>query len=143
MLMEREYQDDSEVLVRPAQPQGQSQPSQGYNARYAKGPTGNAHRYGGIHQRRDKRYPLSVRGVPPVPQIVSAPSPVPLSADPLTQWKEAVMLWLSWHSTQEKLTAKMCKPGQDQNKIEALLDEADKLRKRAIELSEKLVRESA
>jgi hypothetical protein len=141
MLMEREYHEDSEVLVRPpAQPQGQNQ---AYNARYNKPPAGNAHRYGGIHLRRDKRYPLANRGAPPMPQPEAAPKPAPLSADPLTQWKEAVMLWLSWHSTQEKLTAKMCKPGQDQNKIEALLDEADKLRKRAIELSEDLIRRSA
>jgi len=139
--MERECHEDNEVLVRPpAQPQGQNNT---YNARYSKLPTGNAHRYGGIHLRRDKRYHLGSRGVPAVPQLETAPKTAPLSADPLTQWKEAVMLWLSWHSTQEKLTAKMCKPGQDQNKIEALLDEADKLRKRAIELSEDLIRRSA
>lgn len=138
--MEREYQDDSKILERPAQPQGQSQP---YNARYAKEPAGNAHRYGGIHLRRDKRYPLSSRGLPPVPELQPAAPPAPRSADPLAQWKEAVMLWLSWHSAQEKLTTKMCKPGQDQNKIEALLDEADTLRKRAIELSETLIRQSS
>jgi hypothetical protein len=93
----------------------------------------------GIHQRREKRFPFSTRITPDmlVP-VVAAPLTPPLSSDPLTPWKEAVMLWLSWNSTYEKVTAKMCKPGHDQNKIEALMDEMDKLRGRAIELSERL-----
>lgn len=35
----------------------------------------------------------------------------------------------------------MCKPEQDQNKLEALMDEMDLLRRQAIDLSERLLRE--
>jgi hypothetical protein len=96
-----------------------------------------------MHQRRDKRFPFAGKYMPAgaLPPVVDASAP--LAAEPLTAWKEAVMLWLSWNSTQEKLTAKMCKPGQDQKKIELLLDEADGLRQRALELSEKLIREAS
>jgi len=51
------------------------------------------------------------------------------------------MLWLSWNSTYEKVTARMCKPGQDSAKLEAMMDEMDQLRKRAIELSEEVLAE--
>ena len=81
-------------------------------------------------RRRDKRFPFAHKYDTDVAIAPAAPpAELPLAADPLTAWKEAVMLWLSWNSTQEKLTAKMCKPGCDQQKIEALLDEADTLRR--------------
>ena len=138
--MEREYQEVSEVVVRPS-PQPHPQ-NRGNVARRAT-PSGNAQRFGGMHQRRDKRFPLAAKGLPDLVPLPPKQPIAPLAAEPLTAWKEAVMLWLSWNSTQEKLTSKMCKPGQDQKKIEALLDEADGLRQRAIEVSEKLIREAS
>ena len=138
--MERDYQDASETVMRPSPEPQQSNRSASQRRNNA--PSGNAQRFGGMHQRRDKRFPFAHKYLPD--GSLSAPpaeAPLPLAADPLTAWKEAVMLWLSWNSTQEKLTAKMCKPGQDQHKIEALLDEADALRKRALELSENLIRQ--
>lgn len=136
--MEREYPDVRETVARPEpHPQNRSNGSGRNNQK------GNAQRFGGMHLRRDKRFPFAGKyqsdGI--LPLAVDAPAP--LAADPLTAWKEAVMLWLSWNSTQEKLTAKMCKPGQDQKKLELLLDEADGLRHRAIELSEKLIRDAS
>jgi hypothetical protein len=96
-----------------------------------------------MHLRRDKRFPFANRSrfdsaPPPV-----APPPVsqPVEINGLKAWQEAVMLWLSWNSTNDKLTEKMCKPGCDQQKLEALMDEMDKLRQRAIDLSEQLVRQ--
>ena len=55
------------------------------------------------------------------------------------EWNEALMLWLSWNSTYEKVTAKMCKPGQNATKLERLMDEMDQLRSRAIETTERLL----
>ncbi|MCE9543944.1 MAG: hypothetical protein K8T25_00235 [Planctomycetia bacterium] len=117
-------------------------PMRGTPARFKKTAPRNAPRIGGMHQRRDKRFPFANRSLadlPPSSLPGSASATAPLAADPLMPWKEAVMLWLSWNSTYEKLTAKMCKPGQDQAKLEILMDEMDQLRKRAIELSEKLI----
>jgi hypothetical protein len=139
--MEREYQDVNETLVRPS-PEPQ-QASRGAPQRRNNSGGGNAQRFGGMHLRRDKRFPFAHKYVPEAATTSAAPPAAPsLAADPLTAWKEAVMLWLSWNSTQEKLTAKMCKPGCDQQKIEALLDEAEALRKRAISLSEALVQQT-
>lgn len=138
--MESEYQDVSEVVKRP---DPQAFPQNRGHASRRNGPSGNAQRYGGMHLRRDKRFPFAGKIVADGPLPTTAKEVAPLAADPLTVWKEAVMLWLSWNSTQEKITAKMCKPGQDQHKIEGLLDEADKLRNRAIELSEKLIRQTS
>lgn len=112
-------------------------------ARFNRRSSGNAARFGGIHMRRDKRFPLSNRarfGTTPPPAAAPAPTP-PARVDDLKSWQEAVMLWLSWNRDQEKLTAKMCRPGCDQQKLEALMDEMDQLRQRAIDLSEQLVRQ--
>lgn len=54
-------------------------------------------------------------------------------------WNEALMLWLSWNSTYEKVTAKMCKSGQDATKLERLMDEMDQLRTQAIKTTEQLL----
>ena len=139
--MERDYPEVSEAVVRPA-PQPYPQ-NRGNASRRGNSQTGNAQRYGGMHLRRDKRFPFAGKYVADASPVLATEPAAPLAADPLTAWKEAVMLWLSWNCTQEKLTAKMCKPGQDQKKIEGLLDEADELRHRAIEISEKLVRQTS
>ncbi|MCE9552559.1 MAG: hypothetical protein K8T91_04165 [Planctomycetes bacterium] len=100
-------------------------------------------RFGGMHLRHDKRFPLSRQGnlssIQPVSsRVISTP---PSQNDELKSWKEAIMLWLSWNSAQEKLTEKMYKAGQDQRKLETLMDEMDMFRQRAIMLSERLLRE--
>lgn len=101
---------------------------------------------GGIHNRRDKRFPMAkARGVAPGSATENDSQDAELRvdsshADEQKAWQEAVMLWLSWNSTYEKLTAKMYRPGTDQRKIEALMDEMDQLRTRAIDLSEELIR---
>ena len=109
---------------------------------------------GGIHNRRDKRFPMaktrvvideddhetvdteeSQHRVDLAHPAASAKN----AADKSAAWQEAVMLWLSWNSTYEKLAAKMCRSGTDQAKLEALMDEMDTLRAQAICLSEELI----
>jgi hypothetical protein len=139
--MDRELQDGNDTTI--ARPSPEPQPTSRGPAARRNSQSGNAQRFGGMHLRRDKRFPFAHKYVPgELPAPVATQPAAPLSADPLTAWKEAVMLWLSWNSTQEKLTARMCKPGQDQAKIEALLDEADALRQRAIGLSEQLIQQT-
>ena len=53
-------------------------------------------------------------------------------------WNEAIMLWLSWNSTYEKATAKMYKGG-NKEKLRAMVNEMEFLRKQAIELSQGLL----
>ena len=104
---------------------------------------GNHVYHGGIHHRRDKRFPFAAGRVKPEdldeersydasPDEVVEPLAVP-------DWQQALMLWLSWNSTYEKVTARMCKPGQDKDKLEAMMDEMDQLRRRAIDISEQLM----
>lgn len=118
------------------------------NTRYTKTTRGSD--TPGIHNRRDKRFPMAnsrvgvdeaLRGgtVPEVEHRVDAEH-LTAASDEQAAWQEAVMLWLSWNSTYEKLTAKMFRAGTDQQKLEALMDEMDLLRKQAISLSEELIR---
>ena len=103
--------------------------------------------FDGMHHRRDKRYPM-MSGRPNLGQILSSPTPaedeqssdtLPAAPEKDLRWKEALMLWLSWNSTYEKLTSRMCRTGQDKAKIEVLMDEMDQLRRQAIDLSETLI----
>ena len=101
------------------------------SGRGRRGGAGN-NSFSGIHHRRDKRYPLqSGRSVADVDVDVQE------KVD--AEWNEALMLWLSWNSTYEKVTAKMCKPGQNASKLERMMDEMDQLRSRAIETTERLL----
>ena len=74
--------------------------------------------FSGIHHRRDKRYPMqSSRSLVDIEAAHHASGELDEAAADLEQvdaeWNEALMLWLSWNSTYEKVTAKMCKPGQN------------------------------
>ena len=122
-----------------------SQPSRRtQEARYAKVNRGSD--LTGIHNRRDKRFPMAKTGTSVEEPVALADGENPEHrVDPAhspetSAWQEAVMLWLSWNSTYEKLTAKMCRAGTDQAKLEALMDEMDQLRTQAITLSEELIR---
>lgn len=101
--------------------------------------------FGGIHHRRDKRYPFREGPLRPedIAEVEAFESRNGEDSGEtearIPEWSEALMLWLSWNSTYEKLTARMCKPGQDSRKIEALMDEMDQLRSRAIQVSEGLL----
>ena len=55
-------------------------------------------------------------------------------------WREAVMLWLSWNRTQERLSAKMLRVESSPEKLAALREEMESLRSQAIDLSEKLMK---
>jgi len=110
------------------------------STRYAK--TTRRHSEAGIHNRRDKRFPLTSPRTAPVDFLESPVNSESENSreDQMSAWREAVMLWLSWNSTHERLTAKMYQSGQDQAKIMALMDEMDQLRRQAICLSEELLR---
>ena len=102
----------------------------------------NSQAHSGIHNRRDKRYPFAPSRHPVSEAEATAPSvdkPETASWDTIPEWKEALMLWLSWNSTYEKVASRMCKEGVDQRKIEAMMDEMDQLRRRAIEMSERMI----
>jgi hypothetical protein len=101
--------------------------------------------FSGIHHRRDKRFPLqsshSVADIEAAHHFENSQAEASeigqQGAD--AEWNEALMLWLSWNSTYEKVTAKMCKPGQNATKLERMMDEMDQLRSRAIETTERLL----
>ena len=100
----------------------------------------------GIHNRRDKRFPFAKTAILPgekeSPTFTSPIDPQGSdAAEPqqLPGWEVALMLWLSWNSTYEKVAARMYKPGQDPAKLEALMDEMEDFRRQAIKLSEELI----
>ena len=101
--------------------------------------------FAGIHHRRDKRYPMqssnSMADVEAAQHFAEnkAESSGNQLNDVDAEWNEALMLWLSWNSTYEKVTAKMCKPGHNASKLERMMDEMDQLRNRAIETTERLL----
>ena len=109
----------------------------------AVGRSGNS--FSGIHHRRDKRFPLqSGRSVTDLQaanayEAEQSDDDVDREEHVDAEWNEALMLWLSWNSTYEKVTAKMCKPGQNASKLERMMDEMDQLRSRAIETTERLL----
>lgn len=102
--------------------------------------------FSGIHHRRDKRFPMNEGQMTPadIQAAQELESNQQLLSEDTTDeaaaaWNEALMLWLSWNSTYEKVTAKMCKPGQDATKLERLMDEMDQLRTQAIKTTEQLL----
>ena len=114
------------------------------SGRGRRGGAGN-NSFSGIHHRRDKRYPLqsgrSVADLEAAHAYESDQTEVDVDVQEKVdaEWNEALMLWLSWNSTYEKVTAKMCKPGQNASKLERMMDEMDQLRSRAIETTERLL----
>ncbi len=108
--------------------------------------SGDGGGFSGIHHRRDKRFPMQAGHM--TPADIQAAQEVESNEQLLAEqardeaaaaWNEALMLWLSWNSTYEKVTAKMCKPGQDTTKLERLMDEMDQLRIQAIKSTEQLL----
>ena len=107
---------------------------------------GNSSRVSGIHNRRDKRFfcekprPALEDAIEMSAQTTDTEcgreAPTPSSDRP--DWNEAIMLWLSWNSTYEKATAKMYKGG-NKEKLRAMVNEMECLRKQAIELSQGLL----
>jgi hypothetical protein len=124
----------SETSKRNAQ-QGLKEPAQSAGVRQT--------HYMGIHNRRDKRYPLRPNRLKPEDVLEAQAYEAARHEDDvppeIPDWKEALVLWLSWNSTYEKLTKRMCKQGQSKDKIEAMMDELDELRGRALKLSEDLI----
>ena len=98
----------------------------------------------GLHNRRDKRFPnFKQRIAADSDESASDDADVGdqemLSTAEATSWREAVMLWLSWNQTHERLVAKMCRSDQCPEKIAAMQDEMEALREQAIDLSEELI----
>jgi hypothetical protein len=101
---------------------------------------GNSPRISGIHNRRDKRFFCDDPG-PALEQATEASAHPEQASAPTgdrPEWNEAIMLWLSWNSTYEKATAKMYK-GASKEKLRAMLNEMEYLRKQAIERSQGLL----
>jgi hypothetical protein len=80
------------------------------------------------------------RSVEDAPDVVQLPGDPEVDEDSgRTRWAEAVMLWLSWNSTYEKVTQRMYQDNKNPEKLQALMDEMDQLRRRAVVLSEELI----
>jgi hypothetical protein len=124
---------------------GTTNKSKRSRARHHSGHVRTKDRYNGIHRRRDKRIPFSSPlpvpdGDPAAPATVSDKQQDEAGASSwILKWSEALMLWLSWNSTFEKVTAKMYAENCNPTKMEALMDEMDELRRRAVDLSEQLI----
>ena len=57
----------------------------------------------------------------------------------LDAWREAVGLWLNWNLAYEQVTERLFALGQDQGKLEEVMDQMDQVRLRAVRLSQQLV----
>lgn len=93
------------------------------------------------------RNPSSLSARPRVDSLLDVQSNVPppnamTELDPpvdLRKWEQVLILWLEWNEVYERLTERLFEAQGDLQRIEALLDEADRLRKRASELSRQLL----
>jgi len=75
----------------------------------------------------------SARPVAPAKQAVQQSESQ--RADLPSRGAEALHLWLRWNSAYEHITEDMFRAGQDQRKLESLMDQMDQLRQQAIDLS--------
>lgn len=128
------------MKTRPRRSSATKSPRLRKSARYAK--SSRTLSTPGVHNRRDKRYPMFKQRVI-ASDLDDEPSngEMAFSVDETAQWREAVMLWLSWNRTDERLNAKLCRAECSVEKLAALRDEMEDLRQRAIELSEHLMEE--
>jgi hypothetical protein len=53
--------------------------------------------------------------------------------------EKALLLWLQWNDAFERLSESMFRAGSDQQAIQTCLDEADRLRQEAIDLTRELL----
>lgn len=100
--------------------------------------------FNGIHRRRDKRFMYAkpadaVSPAPAAPEESDAAMDPEAAARPCEPWREALMLWLSWNKTYEKVTERMYREHSNQEKLQDMMDEMDQLRWRAVNLAEQLV----
>jgi len=54
-------------------------------------------------------------------------------------WKQALNLWLRWNEAHQRVADRMFRTGQDQQQIEDLMDQLDRVRREAVAQSEKLI----
>jgi hypothetical protein len=62
-----------------------------------------------------------------------------LEGEDAAAWNRAIGMWLEWSAAYEEVAGRMFEDGEDNEKLEALLDEMDQLRLEAVELSEGLL----
>ncbi|MBI1901912.1 MAG: hypothetical protein HYS13_12480 [Planctomycetia bacterium] len=56
-----------------------------------------------------------------------------------TPWREALQAWVDWNDAHERVTREMFAAGHNQKAVEDALDRVEQLRRRALELSRKLL----
>jgi hypothetical protein len=61
------------------------------------------------------------------------------TTDSMLEFRDALVLWLRWNEAYERVTANMFCSGDDRRQLEALMDQMDQLRRRAIKLSHELL----
>jgi small-conductance mechanosensitive channel len=59
--------------------------------------------------------------------------------DQAEEWRQAVLLWMRWNDAYERVTEAMFQAGSDQQRVQDLADQLDKLRATAIAQSHKLL----
>ena len=84
-------------------------------------------RVAGQRPDAEDRVPAPSGGSPPDPPV------------DLRKWEQVLSLWLEWSELEERLTGDLFTAEGDPQRVEALLDQADRLRKRAVELSHQLL----
>jgi hypothetical protein len=63
-----------------------------------------------------------------------------LEGEDAATWNRVIGMWLEWSAAYEEVAGRMFEDGEDNGKLEALLDEMDQLRLEAVELSEGLLK---
>jgi hypothetical protein len=58
------------------------------------------------------------------------------------RFQEALLLWLRWNDAHQRMTGLLYESRQDQRTVEELLDQLDRLRQEAVQLSQELLDKS-
>ena len=59
--------------------------------------------------------------------------------DPTQQYRTALRLWLTYTENQQRLSARLFRDRADDEKLQSLLDENERLREQALELTRQLL----
>ena len=106
--------DDSSKSKRRAASNGQPSCRNGAKSGLAHRHRSNFGEFGGIHNRRDKRFPF---GAPRIDRTEADAAEAGVAtvlpaSEPDPRWVESVTLWLSWNAALEYMSARMYESGQ-------------------------------
>ena len=67
--------------------------------------------------------------------VVVSPSPLERMSDSEARFRQALSLWMQWNEAYERATSRMFDVGADPAQLEAVMDQMDEVRRRAVELT--------